>query len=420
MVGTSKVERLEAEVKEIALLYERLHRLMGTILTISGTLDMSAVLHRIVDDARILVDARYGALGILSPQGELTQLITAGIDPAVHARVGRLPRGKGLLGEMMLHGRPIRVDDLDRSPQRVGFPRGHPPMHSLLGVPIRTRGTLQGDLYLADKRSGEPFTQDDEDIVAGLAGAAAVAIENARLYGELRGVTETFQRSLLPKRLDVAPLRVEVRYRPATETPSIGGDWYDVIPVERGARFVVGDVMGHDLQAASAMSKIMNMLRVLALDETASSGLVLRVLDRALQRLDEKPMATVLLAEMDEDEDGMRRLRWASAGHLPPLLVTPGGEASYLPTDSGPPIGVGVDMARAEHEHVIAPGSTVLMFTDGLVEGRGMPLAGGMEDVARTAERLHGRTEAEICDGLLAHRGDAEDDIALLCLRLPC
>ncbi|MBF8189061.1 SpoIIE family protein phosphatase [Nonomuraea sp. K274] len=420
MIGAPNVERLQAEVEEIAALYERMHRFMNTILTISGTLDLSAVLHHIVDDARALVDARYGALGVLNARQEMTQLITAGVDPEVHARVGRLPRGRGLLGEMMRHAHPIRVDDVDQDPHAAGFPRGHPPMHNLLGVPIRTRGTLHGDLYLADKRSGEPFTQEDEDIVTGLAAAAAVAIENARLYQDLRSATERFQRSLLARRIEMDPLRLQVRYQPATETPSVGGDWYDMIPLPDGARLVVGDVMGHDLQAAVAMSKISNMLRVIALDDGASPSVVLHEVDRALQRLHEEPLATILLAQVEQRAEWDWRLRWASAGHLPPLLITPGGEASYLPTDSGPPIGVDVNLPRADHGHIIAPGSTVLMFTDGLVEKRGTSLARGMDDVARTAERLHGRTEAEICDGLLEHHGGtAEDDIALLCLSVP-
>ncbi|HEX4813507.1 MAG TPA: GAF domain-containing SpoIIE family protein phosphatase [Nonomuraea sp.] len=421
VVGAPSVERLRAEVQEIAATHQRMHRLMRTVLAIGGTLDLSSVLHAVVDDARSLVDARYGALMLVDARGEGTQLITAGVDPEVHAHVGRLPRGTGLLGEMLRQHRPVRVDDISKDPRAAGFPRGHPILHSLLGVPLQSGGTLYGDLYVADKRSGEPFTQDDEDLVAGLAAAAGVAIANAHLYQDLRSATEEFQRRLLPDRIDVDALDISVRYSPATETPSIGGDWYDVIPFTAGARLLVGDVMGHDLQAAVEMSKLSNMLRVIALDADVPPSRVLNLLDHALEALRAEPIATVLLAQVEERREQRDwRLRWSSAGHLPPLLISPGARAAYLPTDSGPPVGVAADLPRADHEHIIRPGSTLLMFTDGLVERHGATLDHGMDDVARVAERLYGRSPDEICDGLLAHRGDtSEDDIALVCLSIP-
>jgi signal transduction histidine kinase len=162
-------------------------RILDAIFAISSDLELPAVLERIVQVACDQTDAEYGAVGVLgtpSDQGEilLVEFITEGIDAEGVRRIGRYPRGLGVLGHLIHDPRPLRLDDLSRNPHSVGFPDGHPPMRTFLGVPIRIRATVFGNLYLTEKRGGGPFTAADEALAVALASAAGVAIENARLH----------------------------------------------------------------------------------------------------------------------------------------------------------------------------------------------------------------------------------------------
>jgi signal transduction histidine kinase len=144
------------------------------------------VLERIVRSASALVDARYGALGVLGPAGGLSDFVTVGIDDATVAAIGPPPEGKGILGRLIVDPRPLRLADLSRHPDSSGFPAHHPPMHSFLGVPVLVRGEVFGNLYLCEKRSAPEFTADDEASAVALAVVAGVAIDNARLHGRLQ------------------------------------------------------------------------------------------------------------------------------------------------------------------------------------------------------------------------------------------
>ncbi len=157
-------------------------------LTITSELSLPVVLNRIVTLARDLVGARYAALGIPDPTGSyLVQFITSGLTKEEEARIDRLPEGRGLLGALLEPGaEPIRVKNLAEDPRSVGFPSSHPVMGSFLGVPIRSRGKLLGNLYLTDKAGADEFSEQDEKIIETLAGYAAVAIENARLYQQVQ------------------------------------------------------------------------------------------------------------------------------------------------------------------------------------------------------------------------------------------
>jgi signal transduction histidine kinase len=164
-----------------------LRRLLKASISISSALELRAVLQRVVEAAVDLVDARYGALGVLAEDGRsLAQFVTVGMDDGLRARIGDLPKGMGVLGTLFASSEPIRVADLREHPDRVGFPPGHPPMTSFLGVPIRVRDQVFGNLYLTDKVSGETFTDIDEELALGLASAAGVAIDNARLFERVR------------------------------------------------------------------------------------------------------------------------------------------------------------------------------------------------------------------------------------------
>lgn len=160
-----------------------LRGLLDAVLAVGTDLDLRAMLRRITEAAVTLVDAQYGALGVLDESGTgLAEFITVGVDDETHAAIGALPKGHGLLGLIIREGASLRLADLHEHPASEGFPPNHPPMLSFLGVPIRIRGQVFGNLYLTDKVSGEVFTDIDQELVEGLAAAAAVAIDNARLY----------------------------------------------------------------------------------------------------------------------------------------------------------------------------------------------------------------------------------------------
>jgi signal transduction histidine kinase len=162
---------------------QSLRRLLQAVLWIGSGLDLDLVLQRIIEAAVELVDARYGALGVLDEnRTRLSQFVTVGLDADQRARIGHLPEGHGILGLLIVDPKPIRLPDLREHPDSYGFPENHPPMRSFLGVPIRVRGEVFGNLYLTDKTSSEVFTDVDEELVVALAAAAAVAIDNARLH----------------------------------------------------------------------------------------------------------------------------------------------------------------------------------------------------------------------------------------------
>jgi signal transduction histidine kinase len=164
----------------------QLRKLLDGVLTIGSDLDLHTVLHTIIETAAEVVDATYGALGVLDETGSrLSDFITVGIDEAGRAAIGTLPQGHGILGLLIVDPKPLRLPDLNEHPDRFGFPEHHPPMTSFLGVPIAVRGKVFGNLYLCDKAGSEVFTDVDEELAVGLASAAGIAIENARLHARV-------------------------------------------------------------------------------------------------------------------------------------------------------------------------------------------------------------------------------------------
>ncbi|MDT5032113.1 MAG: hypothetical protein QOC94_2284 [Actinoplanes sp.] len=173
-------------VGEVVTSRERLRALLDAVVGISTDLDLRSTLRRIVQAACSLVGARYGALGVLGADQQLSDFITSGIDPQTHAAIGDLPHGRGVLGLLITDPQPVRMPDITKHPRSFGFPEHHPPMHSFLGVPVRIREQIFGNLYLSDKEGSAQFSDDDEEIVVALAAAAGVAIDNARLFALAR------------------------------------------------------------------------------------------------------------------------------------------------------------------------------------------------------------------------------------------
>ncbi len=183
-----------AAVANQTVAVKELRQLLDAIVTVNSESNLPGLLRRILESATSLVNARYGALGVLDPTGSnLSEFLTTGMDDTTVARIGGAPEGLGILGMLVADPRPIRLADLSTHPHRAGFPPHHPPMTTFLGVPIRVRGEVFGNLYLTEKAGGAPFDEIDEELAVGLATTAGVAIENARLHGrvgELRVVED--------------------------------------------------------------------------------------------------------------------------------------------------------------------------------------------------------------------------------------
>ncbi|MEV5408803.1 GAF domain-containing protein [Thermopolyspora sp. NPDC052614] len=177
---------LQVRLEAVLATRDRVHALLDAVVSVGSDLDLETVLRRIVETATTLVDAGYGALGVIGQERTLVQFIPVGLTEEEIARIEHWPHGLGLLGLLIKEPAPLRLNDISEHPESYGFPPGHPTMRSFLGVPLRVRDEVFGNLYLTEKRGGGGFDEDDEAIVVALATAAGVAIENARLYEETR------------------------------------------------------------------------------------------------------------------------------------------------------------------------------------------------------------------------------------------
>ncbi|MCX4473639.1 GAF domain-containing protein [Micromonospora sp. NBC_01655] len=260
-------------VGEVVTSRERLRALLDAVVGIGTDLDLRSTLQRIVESACELVGARYGALGVIGPDRLLHDFIVHGIDDELHARIGDLPHGRGVLGLLIDDPHPVRMPDITKHPQSYGFPPHHPPMHSFLGVPVRIRDQVFGNLYLAEKQGAAEFTEDDEEIVVALAAAAGVAIENARLYALahrrerwLAAAAEITSVLLGEVRRTDALTLVARRAREVAEAELAMVLLYD----EDADRFTVEVVDGADEQGRELVGA------VLPADETSFAGAVTR------------------------------------------------------------------------------------------------------------------------------------------------
>ena len=177
---------LQSRLQAVLATRDRVHALLEAVVAIGGNLDLEVVLHKIVEAAASLVRARYGALGVIGPGRQLAEFIPVGLDDEQIESIAHWPQGLGILGRLISDPRPLRLADLTADPDSAGFPAGHPPMRSFLGVPIRIRDEVYGNLYLTEKEGGGTFDEEDETLLVALAAAAGVAIDNARLYEEAR------------------------------------------------------------------------------------------------------------------------------------------------------------------------------------------------------------------------------------------
>lgn len=347
-------------------------------------------------------------------------------------RIGALVPGSLLMRAIdsgdVVHVHDAAVAALDRvlvpGPARELVERLAPT--SLTVAPLKSRGRTLGAVTLFNGPDRPPLSPEGVASVVEVAATAALALDNARLYRRQRDVATTFQRTLLTAPVEPEHLQVAVRYQPAAEAARVGGDWYDAFPQhDGGTMLVIGDVVGHDVEAAALMAQLRSMLRAIAVVTRNSPADVLTLLDAAVRTLRIPAMATLVVARVEqtpaERAAGLTRLRWSSAGHPPPMVVDPDGTVRVL-DDERPGLLLGLDpeRPRVDRETVLEHGATVVLYTDGLVERRDRPLRAGLADLRAALGRHAGRDLDALCDTLLAELpgGPGDDDVALLAVRL--
>jgi signal transduction histidine kinase len=237
------LSEVQDRVEQIIEGRDRLDGLVEAMLAVTSGLDLADTLRTIVHTAIELIDARYGALGVRGHGHELTEFVYEGIDEATRERIGALPQGRGVLGFLIDEPAPIRLENIHDHPASVGFPPNHPPMRTFLGVPVRIRDEVFGNLYLTEKVTGQPFSEDDEVLAQALAAAAGIAIDNARLYEQSRA-----RQSWIEATRDIATQLLsgidpaQVFHRVATEALKLTGAELAVVAVPVDADIEQADV----------------------------------------------------------------------------------------------------------------------------------------------------------------------------------
>jgi PAS domain S-box-containing protein len=293
-------------------------------------------------------------------------------------------------------------------------------------LPMGARGRTLGALSIY--RSADRPRADEDDVATArdLADRIGLALDNSRLYEQQRRLAEGLQRSLLTAPPEPDHAEIVVRYKPAVEVAEVGGDWYDAFLQPSGATMlVIGDVVGHDTEAAAAMGQLRGMLRGIAYREGPGPAAVLAELDAAIQGLGMGTMATAAIARVEqtpeERDAGLTRLRWSSAGHPPMLLLHVDGRIEELAHPRAElMLGVDPTARRTDAVVTVQRGATLLLYTDGLVEGRDLPLDDGIARLREVVAELADEPLAVLCDEVIERlRPEGlQDDVALVAIRL--
>jgi len=285
-----------------------------------------------------------------------------------------------------------------------------------LSVPVPGRRDVLGLLVLGVPEDG--LDAEDTALVGEVARRVGLALENARLYAREHQLAETLQRSMLPEQAGVPGLDVWSYYAPNVDHAQVGGDWYDVLQMGADSvGLVVGDVVGHDVEAAAAMGQLRSVVRAYAFEQEEPGTVLMRV-DQLVAGMRIPRSASLVLSTLTQGEGGTWELAWSRAGHLPPLLVS-GGEVHVLSEAGGTLVGVG-DRPRQTESRTLVPGDVLLLYTDGLIERRARPLMDGLQMLREVCARLVPSDAAGIGEQLLSALGEEpEDDMAIVVVRIP-
>jgi PAS domain S-box-containing protein len=414
---------------------QRLALLARVSAELAGTLDVPVATARL---PRLVVPALadWCIVTVVDPDGRPRDVGWWHAEPAARALVERYAAVRldampatAPVARALLSGEPVRCSS--RAVAELIGPGEARDLIDALGpesaiaLPLRGRDRTLGVLTLFF-RPGAGL--DDEDLATAqdVADRAGLALDNARLYAAQQQLAEGLQRSLLTDPPEPESAEIAVRYLPAAEAARVGGDWYDAFVQPGGSTMlVIGDVVGHDTAAAAAMGHLRGLLRGIATYSDAPPAEVLRGLDASMAVLRTRVLATAAVARFEQTPDerrrGVTRMRWANAGHLPPLVVQPDGSVAG-PTAWHGDLLLGVDATARRQESVVTidRGATVLLFTDGLVERRDADLDAGLLRLRSALAELAGLPLEELLDELLERlvEGRPEDDVALVAVRL--
>ncbi|WP_380173157.1 SpoIIE family protein phosphatase [Kineococcus sp. DHX-1] len=402
------------------------------------------------DVARVLGDQLVaGALVVrVHERSGRTHLeVVAAHGKRLHALLGRrLSRGRAAAPDPLLDACTRELTDLGDVPQEPGSvaewlhgmctnsddPGVVAAGTSALAVPLRGQQDVLGLLVVCPHSTG--LAPQDRAVVVGAAARTALLLENARLHAREHDLAETLQRSLLPDAaglVGIDGLDVWTFYAPNADHSQVGGDWYDVLPAPADgsgsavAGIVVGDVVGHDVEAAAAMGQIRSVVRSAAHDVDDPGSVLMRV-DQLAGGLGIGRMASLVYATLQRLDDGGWEMAWSSAGHLPPLLRRGSGAGSsaghrveVLSEATGTLVGLG-ERPRPTRERALSPGDVLVLYTDGLIETRSRPMRDGLEVLVEVLARSSARDAAGIGEELLAGLGETpEDDTAIVVVRVP-
>jgi GAF domain-containing protein/anti-sigma regulatory factor (Ser/Thr protein kinase) len=377
-------------------------------------LPLEELLTELLDRVREVLEVDTVAILLLDEDtDELVARAARGIEEEVEQGV-RIPLGNGFAGRIAAGRIPIFIADLEHA-EVVNPILRQKGIHSLLGVPLIVQGKLIGVMHVGSLQP-RVFNERDSAILQLAAGRAAPAIERAQVYSALERqhrVATVLQRSLLPRGLpQLFGVSVAARYLPARD--EVGGDWYDVIELPRGRLGIaIGDVVGHGIRAAALMGQLRTALRAYALDRD-SPAQVLEGVDRYIQGIGGYAMATAAYGVFDP---ASRSLCFASAGHLPPVIVG-GGGGRVVEVPPAPPLGAFPYVSYPEHELMLAPGETILLYTDGLVERPRQSLGERIDELVEIAATAGSVEDACVLavDRLVAPEGP-RDDVAIVALQ---
>jgi putative methionine-R-sulfoxide reductase with GAF domain len=390
---------------------ELLRRIMAVTDAALSHLDTDDLFKELLERLRLLLKTDSAAIMLVDQEArQLVTVAAVGLEDEVRHGF-RLDLESGFTGQVATSLEPVVVDQVDPSTMTSAVVRAAG-ITTLVGVPMLAGGELVGVLHVGTVQPRE-FADEDVALLRMVADRAALASQ-ANQHRAERAATLALQRSLLPSRLPaIDGVDLAARYLPGHEF-GIGGDWYDVFRLPSGEiGVVVGDVSGHGLRSAVVMGRLRSALRSYALIEDDPAG-ALTYLDRKIRHFESGNVATVLYAKVSPSRD---RMVVSAAGHLPPVVARPGrpGELVRLPVDM--PVGVGNERPRRSTVIRLPYGSTIVFYTDGLVERRGEIIDEGLRRLAR--HTVAGRAEA-ICTSVMAVMdvGRADDDIALLAMHV--
>jgi GAF domain-containing protein/anti-sigma regulatory factor (Ser/Thr protein kinase) len=421
-IGGQALERsrLLDEEQRLRLRSERIQSLTAAL---SGSLTQRDVAEVVVEALVQGLGASASALSaVVGERGIQEKLAWRGYDDETQESWREVPLGARTPGNHALNTRAmIFYESLEALAQ--DFPESAARMHgtedaaSFLFVPLIVSGVPNG-LVIVSWDGPVDLSEEDRVFIGTVASQAAQALDRARHFESERTIAETLQRSVLPASLPhVESVQLAARYLPGTEEIDVGGDWYDAIQLPDGRLgLAVGDVVGKGVQSAATMAQLRNGLRAFALDQMKPSSTVAR-LNRLAEDISDGAFATIVYAVLDH-ETGVCRL--TSAGHPPPLVILPDGRAEFVEGGRGLPLGIGADHAYRQAVVELAVGSTLLFYSDGLVERRSEPIDAGLEKLRRAAEEAPSNSDLLVEHVLERLVGNAKrgDDIVVLAVRL--